>query len=144
MSMTDPIADMLTRIRNANAIRRTSVDVPRSRLKKGIADVLKREGYIVDYLDIDAGAQSMLRLESGPILVAKRFPLHSINVSYDNGVNWDKGTVVDYPVQANGFMVEVEPGVVLCTYQNAGGGMPLLGQLIRVTDAGLVPLPLEK
>ena len=63
MSMTDPIADMLTRIRNANAIRRNSVDVPRSRLKKGIADVLKREGYIVDYLDIDAGPQSMLRLE---------------------------------------------------------------------------------
>ena len=63
MSMTDPIADMLTRIRNANAIRRDTVDVPRSRLKKGIAEVLKREGFIVDYLDIDAGAQSTLRLE---------------------------------------------------------------------------------
>ncbi len=63
MSMTDPIADMLTRIRNANAIRRRSVDVPRSRLKKGIADVLKREGFIADYLDIDAGPQSVLRLE---------------------------------------------------------------------------------
>ena len=63
MSMTDPIADMLTRIRNANAIRRRTVDVPRSRLKKGIADVLKREGFIVDYLDIDAGPQSLLRLE---------------------------------------------------------------------------------
>ena len=63
MSMTDPIADMLTRIRNANAIRRSTVDVPRSRLKKGIAEVLKREGFIVDYLDIDAGAQSTLRLE---------------------------------------------------------------------------------
>ena len=63
MSMTDPIADMLTRIRNANAIRRKSVDVPRSRLKKGIADVLKREGFIVDYLDIEAGPSSVLRLE---------------------------------------------------------------------------------
>jgi len=85
-------------------------------------------------------AQTMLRLESGPILVAKRYPLHSINVSYDDGVNWDKGTVVDYPVQANGFMVEVEPDIVLCTYQNAGGGMPLLAQRIRVTPEGIFPV----
>lgn len=63
MSMTDPIADMLTRIRNANRIRRRTVDVPRSRLKRGIAEVLKREGFIVDYLDVDAGPQSLLRLE---------------------------------------------------------------------------------
>jgi small subunit ribosomal protein S8 len=63
MSMTDPIADMLTRIRNANAIRRKIVDVPRSKLKKGIAEVLKREGYIRDYLDIEAGPASVLRLE---------------------------------------------------------------------------------
>lgn len=89
-------------------------------------------------------AQAMLRLESGPILVAKRFPLHSINVSYDDGVNWDKGTVVDYPVQANGFMVEVEPNIVLCTYQNAGGGQPLLAQRILVTPTGLKPLPAGK
>ncbi len=40
-----------------------NVDVPRSRLKCGIAEVLKREGFIVDYLDIDAGPQSVLRLE---------------------------------------------------------------------------------
>jgi len=63
MSMTDPIADMLTRIRNANRIRRRTVDVPRSRLKRGIAEVLKREGFIVDYLDVDAGPHSLLRLE---------------------------------------------------------------------------------
>jgi hypothetical protein len=85
-------------------------------------------------------AQAMLRLESGPILVAKRFPLHSINVSYDDGVNWDQGTVVDYPVQANGFMVEVEPDIVLCTYQNAARGQPLLAQRIRVTPQGIFPV----
>ena len=89
-------------------------------------------------------AQSMLRLKSGPILCAHRYFLYSINVSYDNGVNWDPGTVVDYPNWAMGFMVEVEPDVVLCTYMNAETNRPLLGQLIRVTSDGLVPLPLDK
>ena len=42
MTMTDPIADMLTRIRNANNIERTSVDIPYSRLKEGVAEALKR------------------------------------------------------------------------------------------------------
>ena len=63
MSMNDPIADMLTRIRNANAIRRDTVDVPRSKLKRGIADVLRREGFIADYLDIEAGPQSIIRVK---------------------------------------------------------------------------------
>ena len=63
MSMNDPIADMLTRIRNANAIRRDTVDVPRSKLKRGIADVLRREGFIADYLDIEAGPQSIIRMK---------------------------------------------------------------------------------
>jgi hypothetical protein len=85
-------------------------------------------------------AQSMLRLKSGPILVAKRFPAHSINVSYDDGVNWDKGTIIDYPTQANGFMVEVEPNVVLCTYQCGRGGSLLLSQRIRVTPQGIFPV----
>ena len=49
MTMTDPIADMLTRIRNANSIERTSVDIPYSRLKEGIAEALKREGFIEDF-----------------------------------------------------------------------------------------------
>jgi len=46
MSMTDPIADMLTRIRNAQAIRKTTVSIPSSKLKTAIAQVLKDEGYI--------------------------------------------------------------------------------------------------
>ena len=62
MSMTDPIADMLTRVRNALNIHRKQVDVPRSKLKKGIAEVLKREGFISDYLDVEAGPKSLLRL----------------------------------------------------------------------------------
>jgi small subunit ribosomal protein S8 len=47
--MTDPVADMLTRLRNASVAKHTSTIVPRSRLKEQIADVLKREGYITDY-----------------------------------------------------------------------------------------------
>ncbi len=47
--MTDPIADMLTRIRNAVRIERPNVEMPLSKVKKGVADVLKREGYIWDW-----------------------------------------------------------------------------------------------
>ncbi len=66
--MTDPIADMLTRIRNAVRVERTFVDMPASRIRKGIAEVLKREGYIWDYQEIDAqpGKQIRLELKYGP------------------------------------------------------------------------------
>jgi small subunit ribosomal protein S8 len=49
MSMTDPISDMLTRIRNAQAVRKTTVNMPSSKLKTAIAQVLKDEGYIDGY-----------------------------------------------------------------------------------------------
>ncbi len=49
MSMTDPIADMLTRIRNGQAIRKQQVEIPSSKLKRAIAHLLKEEGYISDY-----------------------------------------------------------------------------------------------
>jgi len=49
MSMSDPIADMLTRIRNANRVFKNSVDIPSSKLKLGIAEILKKEGYVRDY-----------------------------------------------------------------------------------------------
>ena len=61
--MTDPIADMLTRIRNAVRVERPHVDVPLSRVKLGVADVLKREGYIWDYKEIEAEPVRQLRLE---------------------------------------------------------------------------------
>jgi len=50
MSMTDPISDMLTRIRNAQAVRKTTVDMPASKLKSAIAQVLKDEGYIEGFV----------------------------------------------------------------------------------------------
>lgn len=61
--MTDPIADMLTRIRNAVRVERFHVDVPASRVKRGLAEVLKREGYIWDYQEIEAEPINQLRIE---------------------------------------------------------------------------------
>ncbi len=68
MSMTDPIADMLTRIRNANRLRREFVDIPASKVKEGIARVLKGEGYVRAYKVEDDGLQGVLRvyLKYGP------------------------------------------------------------------------------
>ncbi len=62
MSMTDPIADMLTRIRNANLRQHPSVAIPYSRIKKDIAEVLKSEGYIEDYEVVDESPQNVLRV----------------------------------------------------------------------------------
>ena len=61
--MTDPIADMLTRIRNAVRVERPHVDMPISKVKRGVADVLKREGYIWDWKEIEDNPVSHLRLE---------------------------------------------------------------------------------
>ena len=64
MSMTDPIADMLTRVRNANAIGRKVVDVPLSKIKLGIAEVLKRSGYIGDFRVLEGEpAERMIRID---------------------------------------------------------------------------------
>ena len=60
--MTDPIADMLTRIRNANAIQRKSVSMPASKMKVGIAEALKTEGFITDYSVTEAKPASVLKL----------------------------------------------------------------------------------
>lgn len=61
--MTDPIADMLTRIRNAVTVERSHVDVPASKVKRGVADVLKREGYIWDWQVVEEGPGENLRIE---------------------------------------------------------------------------------
>ena len=63
MSMSDPLADMLTRIRNASMANYPSVDMPLSKVKKGVATILKQEGYINDLTIIDEGYQGVLRLD---------------------------------------------------------------------------------
>jgi len=62
MVMTDPIADMLTRIRNANVVRHEKLELPSSKVKAEIADILKREGYVRDYEVIKDSKQGILRI----------------------------------------------------------------------------------
>ncbi|CAM4342290.1 30S ribosomal protein S8 [Bacillus manliponensis] len=62
MVMTDPIADMLTRIRNANMVRHEKLEVPASKIKKEIAELLKREGFIRDVEYIEDNKQGILRI----------------------------------------------------------------------------------
>ena len=62
MHTTDPIADMLTRIRNANAAKHICVDVPVSNVKKAIAEILLEEGYIKNYQIIEDGKQNIIRI----------------------------------------------------------------------------------
>ena len=71
MSLSDPIADMLTRIRNAARVNRAQVNVRASKICEGIASTLKQEGYIEDYDRIDDGKQGILR----------------VNLKYDNEGN---------------------------------------------------------
>ncbi len=63
MSMSDPIADLLTRIRNAQSVNKTTVAMPSSKLKVAIARVLKEEGYIEDFAVADLGGKPELRIE---------------------------------------------------------------------------------
>jgi small subunit ribosomal protein S8 len=61
--MTDPIADMLTRIRNAVRVERPFVEMPVSKVKRGLAEVLKREGYIWDWAEVESAPVRQLRLD---------------------------------------------------------------------------------
>ena len=61
--MTDPIADMLTRIRNAVRIERPQVEMPISKVKRGLAEVLKREGYIWDWTELESKPVNQLRID---------------------------------------------------------------------------------
>ena len=62
MVTTDPIADMLTRIRNANSSKHKTVDIPASKLKLGIAEILTNEGYVKSYEEIKDDAQGIIRI----------------------------------------------------------------------------------
>ncbi len=62
MQITDPIADMLTRIRNAGSAKHATVDIPASKMKKAIADILVEEGYIKGYQVVNDGAQGTIRV----------------------------------------------------------------------------------
>ena len=63
MTMTDPIADMLTRIRNANVVKHETVDVPASNMKKELSRILLEEGFIRGYDVIEDGKQGIIRIQ---------------------------------------------------------------------------------
>ena len=63
MSMTDPVADMLTRIRNANTAGHAEVDVPASKIKKNIAEILLKEGYIKGFEVVETQPQDVIKIE---------------------------------------------------------------------------------
>jgi small subunit ribosomal protein S8 len=63
MAVTDPIADFLTRIRNASKARKLKVDIPSSYMKKGMAEILKQQKFINDYSIIDDNKQNILRID---------------------------------------------------------------------------------
>ena len=76
MSMTDPIADFLTRIRNANLVAKDRVEMPSSKLKRSLANILKQEGFIRNYRYLDNKKQGVLRIylkygESGERVIAR-------------------------------------------------------------------------
>ena len=62
MNTTDPIADMLTRIRNANSQKHKTVDIPASNMKRAIANILFKEGYIAAYEEINDNTQGVIRI----------------------------------------------------------------------------------
>ena len=62
MHITDPIADMLTRIRNANSAKHATVDIPASKMKKAIAGILEEEGYIKNFQIINDGMQGIIKI----------------------------------------------------------------------------------
>ena len=62
MQITDPIADMLTRIRNAGTAKHATVDIPASKMKKAIAEILLEEGYIKSFQLVDDGTQGIIRV----------------------------------------------------------------------------------
>ena len=105
MSMTDPIADLLTRIRNGNSIRMPHIDVPASRMKRGIVDVLKAQGYVRDYRVIEDGVQGSLRvfLKYGP---DGEFVINNIQRVSKPGRRVYKG-VDDIPKVLNGLGIAI-------------------------------------
>jgi small subunit ribosomal protein S8 len=104
MSMSDPIADMLTRIRNAQGVQKTQVVMPSSKVKVAIANVLKDEGYIEDYAVAEAGGKSELKI--GLKYYAGRPVIERIERVSKPGLRVYRGRN-DIPVVMNGLGVAI-------------------------------------
>ena len=125
MSMTDPIADMLTRIRNALSCRKSEVYMPSSKVKLSIAEVLKREGFIQDFEIIEQPVQNKIRidLKYGP---EGEFVIQKIERYSKPGCRKYR-PVTDLPQVLNGLgiaVVSTNKGMLSdreCRAQNVGG-----------------------
>ena len=93
MTMTDPVADMLTRIRNANVAHHDTVDVPCSKMKKSIAEILLAEGYIKNFEIIENGPQATIHIE----------------MKYGAGKENSKERVICFPKRDHNSEFDVKP-----------------------------------
>ncbi len=123
--MTDPIADMLTRIRNANSIRRGAVRMPASKMKVGIAEALKAEGFIESY-EVEAGKPSselVVNLRYGPD--GERVIRHIERVSKPGCRVYSGATEIPRVIRGLGmFVLSTPKGVVsdrTARQENVGG-----------------------
>jgi len=105
MNNQDPIADMLTRIRNANRVGRRMVLIPRSKICLGIAQVLKDEGYIEDYASVDDATQGQIRVKLKYALNGDKV-IHVIDRESKPGCRVYRG-VNDLPKVLNGMGIAV-------------------------------------
>ena len=103
MQITDPVADMLTRIRNANTAKHESVDVPASNLKKAIAKILLDEGYIKSYEVVEDGTQGVIRIQL-KYLAGKEKVISGLRRVSKPGIaiiSTSKGVMTDKAARAN-------------------------------------------
>ena len=125
MSITDPIADMLTCIRNANRIHRNSVEIPSSKIKEGIAEVLKREGFIREFKIMKEAVQARLRLylKYGP---DGEFVIHRIDrISKPGRRVYAKVKEIEPILNGMGISILSTPSGILsdreCRHRRVGG-----------------------
>ena len=130
MQITDPVADMLTRIRNANSAKHETVDVPASNLKKAIAQILLEEGYIKSVTVVELGTKGSLNVRTVPL--TPRHDLREIRGTYEEltAKSTYAGTAVDDYLhitltdeedvpEAMGRLRVIYPNLMKLTYDNA-------------------------
>ena len=90
-----------------------------------------------------SGDPQLVATRSGYLVSVKRGPALCLHISTDGGLNWDEGTIIDYPAYFNGSMIEVEPDMILVIYPESQGEIRpsyVRAQLIRITPEGPVPV----
>ncbi|MHC4473230.1 MAG: 30S ribosomal protein S8 [Planctomycetota bacterium] len=125
MSMTDPLADLLTRIRNGARIGRTTVDSPSSKLKKGTLSVLKREGFIRDFKELEGLKIPAVRIYLKYGRDRERIIRHIQRVSKPGRRIYAKKAELTPLLEGQGVRIVSTPRGVLsdreCREQNVGG-----------------------